>query len=272
MDDKGFIVIYRSMKKWEWYQDTNTKVVFLHLLLNANWDVSRYKGYEIPRGGLVIGLNSLSKSLKLSVQQVRTALDHLKSTNEITIKTTNRFSIVTIVNWEKYQGNLEELTSKSTSRLTNNQQTTNKQLTTEEQYNNITIEQDKEKNIKKESRTDYQEIIDLYHQNCPSLPKVTKITDARKKLINARLKDYSLGELVNAFAVAEASDFLKHGNGTWNGANFDWIMNPNNIVKILEGNYANKTNTKSGYDLYRETKRSNYDFDALERETKYGSN
>ena len=115
---------------------------------------------------------------------------------------------------------------------------------------------------------DYQEVINYYHHFCPSLPKVTKITEARKKLINARLKDYSVDEVKTAFKLAEESDFLTGRSGKWGGANFDWIMNTNNIVKILEGNYKNKTETKSGYDLYRTTKQSNYDFEALERETK----
>lgn len=260
-DNNGYLKLYRSITMWEWYKDTNTKIVFLHLLLKANWEPSRYKGYEVPKGGLVIGLKSLSKELGLSIQSVRTSLEHLKSTNEITIKSTNKFSVVTIVNWEKYQGCDDEVTNKVTHNLTNDQQTTNKQLTTEEEYKNI-----RTKEIKNIS---YEKIIDLYHKNCPSLPKVTKITDARKKLINARLKDYSEEELEKAFKEAEASDFLTGRNGKWGGANFDWIMNTNNIVKILEGNYKNKTETKSGYDLYRTTKRSNYDFEQLEYESKH---
>ena len=95
--------------------------------------------------------------------------------------------------------------------------------------------------ISSKNPIDYQKIVDLYHKNCPSLPKVTKITEARKKLINARLKDYSEEELENAFRLAEASDFLTGRNGKWGGANFDWVMNTNNIVKILEGNYKNKS-------------------------------
>lgn len=95
--------------------------------------------------------------------------------------------------------------------------------------------------LPKDNKVNYQKIVDLYHKNCPSLPKVTKITEARKKLINARLKDYSEEELENAFRLAEASDFLTGRNGKWGGANFDWVMNTNNIVKILEGNYKNKS-------------------------------
>lgn len=83
-------------------------------------------------------------------------------------------------------------------------------------------------------------VIDLYHEHCPSLPKIVKLTDVRKRAIRARLKTYTENDLVTAFDKAEASDFLRKGSGTWNGASFDWIMNPRNIVKILEGNYDNK--------------------------------
>ena len=76
-----------------------------------------------------------------------------------------------------------------------------------------------------ENQIDYQEVINYYHHFCPSLPKVTKITDSRKKLINARLKDYSVDEVKTAFKLAEESDFLTGRSGKWGGASFDWIMN-----------------------------------------------
>lgn len=127
--------------------------------------------------------------------------------------------------------------------------------------NTITIT----KNIDK---INYLKIIDLYHANCPSLPKVTKITDARKKLINARLKDYSEDDLEKAFKEAEASDFLTGRNGKWGGASFDWIMNTNNIVKILEGNYKNKPEKRIGFNANQGIISSGYDFAALEAEVK----
>ena len=260
-DNNGYLKLYRSMTKWEWYKDTITKIVFLHLLLNANWEPSRYMGYEVPKGGLVIGRKKLAETLEISERQVRTALEHLKSTNEITIKTTNRFSIVTIVNWEKYQGLEEETTNKTTNTKSNKRPTNDQQTTTEEEIKNIRIKED--------NNISYEKILNLYNELCPSLPKVTKITDARKKLINARLKDYSMEELEKAFKEAEASDFLTGRSGKWTGANFDWIMNTNNIVKILEGNYRNKAGGNSGYDLYRNTKKGNYDFEALEYESKH---
>lgn len=113
-----------------------------------------------------------------------------------------------------------------------------------------------------------EKILDLYHKHCPSLPKVLKLSDKRIKLVNARLKEYSEEQVIEVFDKAEKSDFLKNGSGTWKGADFEWILNTNNFIKIMEGNYKNKTENKSGYDLYRQTKSAGYDFEALEKETR----
>ena len=126
----GYIKIHRKITEWGWYKDPNTKAVFLHLLLTANYREREYMGYKIMPGQTVVGRLELAESLGLTVQNIRTALNHLKSTNEITIKSTNRFSIVTIVNWDLYQLGDSEVTSKSTSNLTINQPSANHQLTT----------------------------------------------------------------------------------------------------------------------------------------------
>ena len=101
--------------------------------------------------------------------------------------------------------------------------------------NDIKRREDKKR---EEKNNNVNFIINLYHEKCPSLPKVSKITDKRRSLIEARLKDYSIEDIKNAFILSENSDFLRNGKDTWKGASFDWILNPNNIVKILEGNYS----------------------------------
>ena len=90
----------------------------------------------------------------------------------------------------------------------------------------------------KTDRTDYQAVLDAFHESCPSLPKVLKLSDSRKKAIKARLNDFGLEEIKRAFALTEQSDFLKGSNG-WQ-AGFDWLMKPANLTKVLEGNYENK--------------------------------
>lgn len=85
----------------------------------------------------------------------------------------------------------------------------------------------------------YQQIIDLYNSICTSYPRVTKLSDARKKAIKARLKTYSLDDFKRLFEMAEASDFLKGKNDRNWSANFDWLIKDSNMAKVLDGNYAN---------------------------------
>ena len=92
----------------------------------------------------------------------------------------------------------------------------------------------------KTARTDYQAVLDAFHESCPSLPKVLKLSDSRKKAIKARLNDFGLEEIKRAFALTEQSDFLKGINATGWQAEFDWLMKPANLTKVLEGNYENK--------------------------------
>ena len=88
-------------------------------------------------------------------------------------------------------------------------------------------------------RVPYQKIVDLYHELCPSLPKVIKLTDARKSAIKSRWQEYDqdLETFRKLFRMAEESDFLSGRSGAWKGCNFDWLIRPNNMIKVLEGNY-----------------------------------
>ena len=136
----GFITIHRQILDWEWYKDTNTVCLFIHLLLNANFVDGKFEGRLIKRGQLVTSLPSLSVETGLTIQQIRTALSHLKSTGEITDSTCNRYRIITISKYDEYQTPTDESTDsqQATNRqLTGNQQATNRQLTgNQQQYNN----------------------------------------------------------------------------------------------------------------------------------------
>lgn len=142
----GWIKLHRKVTEWEWYTDRNTLAVFLHLLIMANIEDKKYRGYDVKRGECIIGRKSLAEDLNMSEQNVRTAINHLLLTNEITIKTTNQFTIVTICNYNSYQVNEIPTDQRSNQQpnqqLTNDQPTGNQQLTTPKEY----IEYKKERN------------------------------------------------------------------------------------------------------------------------------
>ena len=125
----GWIKLHRKILDWEWYDDTNVSRLFIHFLLTANLKDSKWHGIEIKRGQLIVSLEDISNKLHLTRQQYRTALSKLKSTNEITTKTTNRFTLVTICKYESYQCSefANQPTGQPTEQPTDNQQITNKQ-------------------------------------------------------------------------------------------------------------------------------------------------
>ena len=99
----GWIKLHRKFLTWEWYQNSHMVHLFIHLLLNANHEPCRWQGIEVQRGQLVTGRKKLSDQTGISEQSVRTCLNYLKSTNEIASKSTNKFSIITICNYDSYQ-------------------------------------------------------------------------------------------------------------------------------------------------------------------------
>ena len=120
----GWIKIHRQIIEWEWFTDTTTFRVFLQLLLKANHKEKKYRGMVLKVGTIITSRDILALETRLSVQQVRTALDKLKSTNEITIKTSSQGTIIEVVNYSKYQLATNEVTNKQP--INNQQVTTNK--------------------------------------------------------------------------------------------------------------------------------------------------
>ena len=89
-----------------------------------------------------------------------------------------------------------------------------------------------------------EEVVHLYNSICNSFSKVQKVSEKRKEAIRARLKGFTLSEIKTAFENAENSDFLKGKNDRGWKADFDWMMNESNLIKILEGRYSNGANSK----------------------------
>ena len=155
---EGWIKVHRKLVDWEWYNDINVKVVFLHLLLTANHKEKQWKGQTILRGQKLTSIEHLADDVGLTFQQTRTALKKLKSTHEYNKQNNKLFN------------NL----------ITNNQQTNNKQITTNKNEKN-----DNNDNIKKEKnkkRKTFEEV--LAENNCSEELEITvrDFIDMRKTI------------------------------------------------------------------------------------------
>jgi len=112
-----------------------------------------------------------------------------------------------------------------------------------------TSSKDKKNSIKED--VPYKEIVQAYNDICKSLPSIRVISDKRKKKMRAIYREVGdLDIITEAFKKAESSDFLSGRNGKWGGCNFDWLINYNNFIKVIEGTYDNRngSNGGGGYD------------------------
>lgn len=130
--DKGFISLYRQFKNWRYYKNDNIKSVFIHCLLSAYWKdevISEYKGkkieppIEIPKGSFITSRRKLAEDLEKTDGEIQEALRKLSgykrctnkntntytniNNNEITLLCTSQYTVVTINNFNAFQGYIE---------------------------------------------------------------------------------------------------------------------------------------------------------------------
>lgn len=235
---EGWIKLYRKFGEWEWFNVSEMVHLFIYLLLNANREDGTWRGIEVKRGQILTGLESLHKVTGISIRTIRTCLDRLQTTREIDRQTTNKYSIITICNYESYQGERPS-TDKQNDRQNDNQLTSNRQAGGIKQEERSK----EERNITPPTPSigiDYQFIVDNYHSLCPNMSKVIQINNFRKGLINARIGEFGIEKVISVIRMAGESDLLNGRNDRGWKADFEWIMRPQNFMKIYEGKYQNK--------------------------------
>jgi hypothetical protein len=102
---RGYIRIWRKIEEWDWIDDPNTFCLFIHLIRLANYKDKKWRGITIKRGEYVTSLNKLSKLTGLSVRNIRTSLDKLISTKEVTKHRQSQYTHISINNYGLYHGN-----------------------------------------------------------------------------------------------------------------------------------------------------------------------
>ena len=117
--------------------------VFIYLLLRANVKDCGFQNIVVKRGEIAASYLTVKNATGQSLQNVRTAIKHLKSTGELTVTQYPKFSVFTIVNYDRFQ-------CLPTDDLTGNQQATNRQLTGNQQAANTNIRKKESKNVRKE--------------------------------------------------------------------------------------------------------------------------
>lgn len=128
----SYVKLDRKMLNWGWKDEPNMVAIWIEILLQANYKDEVWHGEQYPKGTFPTSLAKLSVNTGLSIQQVRGCLARLERTGEISIKSTNKLTRITVNKWEEYQC-LEDNDNKP---ITNEQQTNNNQITTLKEYKN----------------------------------------------------------------------------------------------------------------------------------------
>ena len=233
----GWIKLHRKFCEWEWYDQPDTLRVFIHLLLNANHTKEQWCGITINPGQIIIGRTKLSKELKLTERKIRTSLNRLKTTKEIAIKTTNKFSIVTICKWEEYQSKEddERPAKRPAKRLSNDQQTTTNK---------------NDKNVKK-----IKNKIKLHSEKFKNFTEVVSYFDS--KFINEKEWLDCYDKLIRIDKYSEdrilkiVKEFRSDGNWWKDNGNFESLLKlrkkNNDKIKYIDL-FDKKLNNSSGFN------------------------
>lgn len=208
--------------EWGWYQNSNMVHLFIHLLLTANRKPGNVLGTDLERGQAIVGRKKLSEQTGISEQTLRTCITRLKSTKEITTKSTNKYTIVTICNYDVYNppepNTNQEINQDSNQQLTSNQPATNQQLTTNNNEKNDNNEKEEKKFSFKKSLIE----IGVEENIISDWLKVR----AKKKATNTETAFKKLKSEIEK-SGATANECIKiAAENSWQGFKAEWMNNP----------------------------------------------
>lgn len=263
MDDvTGWIKLSRKILQEQWYlgEKFTKAMCWIDLLLLAEWRKERtffVRGIEVVvgRGQVAMPLTDISKRWNLAVNTVRARLREMIKDGRVSVKADNVVTRITILNWEKYQG-LEMPTDNVSVETASACETQSAvppaqviEHETEQLIEDVIVEELQvtapalPPSKPKKPEVDCDFVLRLYHDRCPSLPKVLKLSDKRKMKIRVRFEEmrFDYETLQQVFDKAEASSFMRGDNNRGWRADFDWIFNNStNWLKILEGKYDDR--------------------------------
>lgn len=235
----GWISIHRQIwDSWVWEEKPFSRgQAWIDLLLLANHEDKKvcHNGslVEVKRGERITSIKQLEGRWGWSNRKVKRYLDMLQEDGMIVYKSTTKKTTYTIVNYNVWQG--EEGRQSTTEALQKHNKST-----TEAQQKHTNNNDNNINNINKalEEPDLYSKII--FSWNSLGLQELKVIQNKRKQLLDARLKEHGEESIKQAIENIKTSSFLKGQNKNSWIITFDWLVRPNNYIKVLEGNYSDK--------------------------------
>jgi len=114
MSNNGYVRLSKSFLSWKWIHKPETVVLFITILVLANYEDTTYEDKELKRGQLITTIARLADTTGLSVKTVRTSISRLQKTGEISVKSANKYTLITVEKYDFYQSD-EAYTGKQTA-------------------------------------------------------------------------------------------------------------------------------------------------------------
>lgn len=239
---------------WEWYENTNVFRLFYHCLLHTNLEDKRYCGKEIKAGQFVSSITRISAETGLTESQVRTALKKLKDTGYISTKSTNKYTIYTVNEYQKYIGGQVAETTTEENKVVEN---------------GTKMEQTVERKMEQTDEKAINDCFERLWKKYPSKKGKGQVSDTKKKVL------YQIGEEHIQRALKRYLDGLEK-DASWRKPQNGSTFFNSGYVDYLDENYEKppepkpQRNPASVLECERD-----YDFDNLEQqllEKQFGGN
>lgn len=223
---KGYIKLYRKLLESGMLKNPHLTTFWIWCLLKASHKKTKalvgYQEIALNPGQFIFGRKKASEEIGVTPQRIRTCLNFLKKTQRLTIKTTNKFSIITIIKWGDYQSDIQQDNQQTNQQLTNNQPTTNQQLTTNKNVKECI------KNVKNESSC--PELSDDISEPILKITTVSKNSDGTSILFSIYQDD--IDQWQEAFPAVNVPLALRQIK-SWNNANPTKRKTPNGMKRHI---------------------------------------
>ena len=246
-----YLKLYYKLLEWEWYTNPNVMRLFIHCLLKANRYEKKWQGITIKAGSFVTSYENLAFETGLTVRQVRTAIEKLKTTNELTHKGHSQYSIITVNNWNLYQANDKQ----NDKQMTNERQTNDKQMTTTRECKNV-----KNDRVSINSETKFDPFItnplirffkDEYFRIFNNKPYLTAIERNKLCELSSDIEDFK--ETIPV-VLSKMKD-IDFGFENWKPT-ASWLLKDSNYTAVLNGSY-DRQKKETIFDRWRKEELNN---------------
>lgn len=295
MDCDGYVKVSRAMLGSGLFKSPNVLALWMWCLLRASWKETKDQvGNEVvllKPGQLVFKRRLAAEALGMNEYAVYRCLKSLVSRESIVTKKHNKFTIVTIVNWDSYQGLKEQCAQETHSKR---QEEHSKRQETHSTYNKAKEEEGK-KGRKKEVNTPplpphgdevshavacevggsqvtpviktpdcpHDAIVRLWNETLPELPHVRVFGEKSKTSLRSRWRAspefQDLAWWEGFFKYIRGSDFLMGRKTEWK-ATLEWVLRPGNFEKVVNGNYENSDRVSTGSRITDQNMRAGEEF------------